>query len=177
MAKLSNLSLPISSTHFFNTDAPFNCRYDYCVLIGVVIFFRLRSDFDQLISLLQGTIELPMISHLMEGFLQLPALRCCVAEILVVLIIFVLVLEVSQSFNGLRSSENWTSLDFHKDIVGAYVETPAPLLISLRVLVWLSIAIFPRPLPILLMLRLIPCAYLRGLDKNLALFLTHLQGG
>ena len=58
-------------------------------------------------------------------------LRCCVAEILMILTIFVLVSEVGRSFNGLGSSEHWTSLYFDKDIAGACVETPAPLLISL----------------------------------------------
>ena len=45
--------------------------------------------------------------------------------------------------------------------------SPPPLLISLWELVWLDIMVFPRPLPVLLMLRLVPCTYLRGLDKIL----------
>jgi len=60
------------------------------------MFFRLAvalvliSSF----SLLQETIELPAIGHLIEGFLQVPTLKRCVAEILIVLTIFVHVSEV-----------------------------------------------------------------------------------
>jgi len=48
------------------------------------MFFRLAVRLVLIISvsLLQKAIELPSISHLMEAFLQLPTLRCCVAEIL-----------------------------------------------------------------------------------------------
>jgi len=108
LAKLPYLSLPVSSALFFNIDAPYNRRYDYCVLIRVILFFRLGVTLVLINSfpLLQKTIELPLIGHLMEGFLQLPTLGCCVTKILMVLTIFVLVSEVGWRFDGLRSPEH-----------------------------------------------------------------------
>ena len=88
-------------------------------------------------------VKLPPIGHFMEGFLQLPTLRCCVPEILVIFTILVLAPKIGQSFDGLGSSEHWASLNFHKDVAGVDVEMPSPLLISLWGFIWLSILIFP----------------------------------
>jgi len=133
------------------------------------MFFRLGVTLvlTSFFSLLQKMIGLPTISHFMESFLQLPTLRCCMLEILMVLTILALVPKIGRIFDGLVSSEHWASLDLLNDVVGACVEMPASLIISLWVLVSLSIATFPRPLPILLLLRLVPCAYLHGLHKIL----------
>jgi len=84
--------------------------------------------------------------------------------------ILVLVPEVGRSFNTFGSSEHWASLDFHKDIAGACVDTPTSLRILRWVLIWLSVSILSQPLPILLLLRLVTCAYLRRLDKILCFF-------
>jgi len=125
---LAAITVDPTSIHFFNINAPSNRCHDYCVLIGVIMFFRLGIALVLISSLflLQKTIELPSIGHLMKGFLQLPTLRCCVAEIPMVHTIFVLVLNVCRTFNGLRSSEHWTSLDFHKDIGRACANKPTP---------------------------------------------------
>ena len=145
LAKLLNLSLPVPGAHFLNIGVPRNRRYNYCVLIGIVMLFQLGEALVLIssFSLLQKMIELPTISHFMEGFLQLHTLGCCVPIILMVVTILVPILEVGRSFDGLGSSEHWATLNFHKDIARACVETPTSLLISLWALVWLSITIFP----------------------------------
>ena len=67
----------------------------------------------------------------MKGFFQLPALRCCMAIVLMVFTTLVFVLKVDCGFNGLRPPEQGTPLNFHKDVVRAHVETLTPFITSL----------------------------------------------
>jgi len=103
LAKLSNLSLPVPGAHFLNIGVPRNRRYNYCVLIGIVMLFQLGEALVLIssFSLLQKMIELPTISHFMEGFLQLHTLGCCVPIILMVVTILVPILEVGGVLTGL----------------------------------------------------------------------------
>jgi len=132
LVELPDLSFPILSTQFFSMNAPYDCCYDFCIPIWIIILLRLCLTPISVSSLswLQEAIMLPPISYLIEGPFQLPTFRSCVPEVLVIFTILVLISKIGWSFDGLWWPQQWVAFYFHQDVLRASVKTLSPFLHS-----------------------------------------------